>query len=366
MLSSEMRGKGGGVRPRVPTIKWDGQKLHLLDQTKLPNEISVVVCEDYSAVADAIRTMKVRGAPAIGATAAYGIALGAMALADKTKEEFLSGLEMVMEELRGTRPTAVNLFWAIERMKRVVDRMEQKPVSEIVAALVSEADAIAEEDVETCRRIGDNGAVLFDSGFGILTHCNTGALATVDYGTALGVIRSAWAQGKQIHVYVDETRPFLQGARLTAWELVQDGIPATLITDNMAGWLMKQGKIQAAIVGADRIAANGDTANKIGTYTVAILCKEHNIPFYVAAPLSTIDRSIKTGDEIPIEERAPEEVTHILGHRIAPEGIDVFNPAFDVTPAEYITAIITEVGIARPPYKESIAKLFALAQQSRK
>lgn len=350
---------------RVKSIAWDGHELRLLDQTKLPGEISVVACKDYQMVADAIRTMKVRGAPAIGATAAYGVVLGAMALANRSREEFLSGLNRVTEELAGTRPTAVNLFWAIRRMKQVVEKWQDAPVPKIVEALAAEADAIAREDVETCQRIGEYGASLFASGWGILTHCNTGALATVDYGTALGVIRSAWAQGKDIHVYADETRPFLQGARLTAWELVQDGIPTTLITDNMAGWLMKQGRIQAAIVGADRIAANGDTANKIGTYSVAVLCREHNIPFYVAAPLSTIDRSIRSGDEIPIEERSAEEVTHILGHRIAPEGVQVLNPAFDVTPAEYITAIITEVGIARAPYEESLAQLFAAADKSK-
>lgn len=353
---------GTSGEKRVRSLEWTGQRLRLLDQTKLPEQCVMVDCDDYRAAADAIRTMKVRGAPAIGATAAYGIALGALELKDKDKEEFVAGLRVVADEMGKTRPTAVNLFWAIRRMMSVVDRSGDKPVADIVQALIDEANAIAAEDVETCRRIGDNGAELINTGDGILTHCNTGALATVDYGTALGVIRSAHNQGKQIHVYADETRPFLQGARLTAWELLQEGIPTTLITDNMAGWLMKQGKIQAAIVGADRIAANGDTANKIGTYSVAVLCKEHGIPFYVAAPLSTIDLEIESGDEIPIEERAAKEVTHVFGRRVAPEGINVVNPAFDVTPARYITAIITEVGVIKAPYREAIRRLFDQAK----
>ncbi len=342
----------------VRSIEWTGKSLRLLDQTKLPTECTVIDCLDHKAAADAIRSMKVRGAPAIGATAAYGIALGALELSERPKDEFVSGLKVVADLLGQTRPTAVNLFWAIKRMMAVLDNRPEATVSELVHSLIAEAEGIANEDVEICKKIGDNGAELIHPGDGVLTHCNTGALATVDYGTALGVIRSAHAQGKNIHVYADETRPYLQGARLTAWELVQEGIPATLITDSMAGWLMKQGKIQAAIVGADRIAANGDTANKIGTYSVAILCKEHGIPFYVAAPLSTIDLSIASGEEIPIEERPAEEVTHVYQRRIAPEGVEVANPAFDVTPAEYISAIITEVGVVTAPFGDSLSGLF--------
>ena len=343
---------------KVRSLVWADDILRLIDQTKLPAIFQFVECRRWEEVADAIRTMKVRGAPAIGAAAAFGVVLGAMEHRGESPEKFAATVETVIEELAGTRPTAVNLFWALERMEKVLKAQEGKPVGAIIEALRLEAEAIAAEDVKACRSIGSNGAALINNSDGVLTICNAGALATVDYGTALGVIRAAFDQGKEFHVYAAETRPFLQGARLTAWELVEEGIPATLITDNMAGWLMQQGKVQLVIVGADRIAANGDTANKIGTYTFAVLAHHHGIPFYVAAPLSTIDLSLGSGREIPIEERAAEEVTKMLGHRIAPEGIAVYNPAFDVTPAQLITGIITDVGIIEPPYGENLAKAF--------
>ena len=343
---------------KVRSLAWADGSLHVIDQTKLPAVFEVIECRRWDEVADAIRTMKVRGAPAIGAAAAFGVVLGAMEHRGDAPLEFTAAMETVLRELAGTRPTAVNLFWALERMEKAFKAQEDKPVAEIVEALRLEAEAIAEEDVKACWAIGSNGAALISKGSGVLTICNAGALATVDYGTALGVIRAAFAQGTEFHVYAAETRPFLQGARLTAWELVQEGIPAALITDNMAGWLMQQGKVQLVVVGADRIAANGDTANKIGTYTFAVLAHHHGIPFYVAAPLSTIDLNLASGREIPIEERAAEEVTHMLGQRIAPEGIGVYNPAFDVTPAELITGIITEAGIIEPPYGENLAKAF--------
>lgn len=301
--------------------------------------------------------MIVRGAPAIGVSAAYGMVLGAAEYKGDDVEGFIKHLEKVSELLKDTRPTAVNLFWAIERMLKVAYNNRQASVEDIKDLLLKEADRMAQEDVETNRRIGYFGQQLLQDGAVVLTHCNAGALATVGYGTALGVIRAAREAGKNISVYADETRPYLQGARLTAWELMEEGIPVTLITDSMAGYFMKKGIISAVIVGADRIAANGDVANKIGTYTLAVLAKENRVPFYVAAPLSTLDLSIESGDDIPIEERDEREVTHIGGVRIAPYGVKVANPAFDVTPNQYVTAIITDAGVVYPPYKQNLQKL---------
>ncbi len=336
-------------------IEWLNGKIRLLDQTRLPSETVFLEIGDIATLCEAIRSLRIRGAPAIGVAAAYGMALGAHTIRSESREKFLTELEAVSRTLAATRPTAVNLFWALERMNRAARRGSS--VSEIRAALLEEARAIERENEEGDRRLARFGAELIGDHFTILTHCNAGALATAGYGTALGVIKAAHEQGKAVHVFADETRPLLQGARITAWELMQEGIPVTLITDNMAGHFMKQGKIHCAIVGADRIAANGDTANKIGTYTVAVLAGENGIPFYVAAPMSTIDFNLKSGEEIPIEERNPEEVTAIRGIRIAPEGVKAACPAFDVTPNRYITAIITEKGVARAPYEESLRAL---------
>ena len=336
------------------TVEWKEGAVRLLDQTKLPTEVVYVDCKDVETVARGIQELWVRGAPAIGITAAYGIALGAQKISAGSFDDFYRRLLPICDLLAATRPTAVNLFWAIRRMKETALAHRDKTAEEIKKILLAEADRILSEDVEMNHAIGRFGAALIQPGDGVLTHCNAGALATGGYGTALGVIRRAWEENKKITVFADETRPVLQGARLTAWELTQDRIPVTLITDNMAGFFMKQGKIQRCIVGADRIATNGDTANKIGTYSVAILAKEHGIPFYVAAPTSTIDFDIATGDEIPIEERHPAEVTHIGEKQLAPTGVNVANPAFDVTPAKYITAIITEKGAFKP---EEIKKL---------
>jgi methylthioribose-1-phosphate isomerase len=333
----------------VPTVEWKEGAVRLLDQSRLPETIAFLDCRDYQTVAEAIRSLKVRGAPAIGVTAALGVALGAQAVQATDFPTFAQAFLKICDDLAATRPTAVNLFWAIERMKRKLESVRAQPVSAIKQLLVSESQVILEEDIQLCKTMGRHGAELIRDGQTILTHCNAGSLATAGYGTALGVIRAAWDQGKKINVIADETRPVLQGARLTAWELMQDRIPVTLITDNMAGSLMREGKIQLCIVGADRISANGDVANKIGTYSVAVLAKAHNIPFYVAAPYSTIDLKTKSGDEIPIEQRSPSEVTTIHGsHPIAPQGVVVYNPAFDVTPAELITAIITERGVFKP------------------
>lgn len=350
----------------VRTVDLTDAGVVLLDQRLLPGEERWLTLKTVAEVADAIRTLTVRGAPAIGVAAAAG-----MALAARQAEEEQAGhsrteaiLEAAFQQLWETRPTAVNLHWALRRMHDVATEALVQAFSPgggaaagVARRLEREALAMAAEDVATNEAIGRHGAPLIPDGAGVLTHCNTGSLATVHYGTALGVIRSAHAAGKNIHVYVDETRPVLQGSRLTAWELVRDGIPATLITDNMAAWFMRQGNIQAAIVGADRIAANGDTANKIGTYGVAVLCKEHGLPFYVAAPYSTVDLSLASGDLIPIEERDPAEVTRIAGRQIAPDGIAVANPAFDVTPHALITAIITERGVVRPPFAENLKAL---------
>ncbi len=333
----------------VPTVEWNNGAVRLLDQSRLPGEVEFLDCQDYRTVADAIRTLKVRGAPAIGVTAAMGVALGAQAVQTTDPATLVHTVLTICDELAATRPTAVNLFWAIERMKRKLASLQGQPVSAIKQALLSESQAILDEDISLCKTMGRHGAELIRDGQTILTHCNAGSLATAGYGTALGVIRSAWEQGKKITVIADETRPVLQGARLTAWELMQDHIPVTLITDNMAGSLMRQGKIQLCVVGADRIAANGDVANKIGTYSVAVLAKAHNIPFYVAAPYSTIDLNTKTGEDIPIEQRSASEVTTIHGsHPVAPLDVTVYNPAFDVTPAELITGIITERGVFKP------------------
>jgi len=338
------------------TVELTRDTVRLIDQRRLPAELVVMECRNYQEVGEAIRTLAVRGAPAIGVAAAGGLALAARALADQPAERFWQGLEEAAAALRATRPTAVNLFWAIERVVRYAAEQAGRPPREVAEAIYNLAQQMAEEDVATNRRMAEWGEPLIADGAGILTHCNTGSLATVDWGTALGVIRLAHERGKRIHVYVDETRPVLQGARLTAWECVQYGIPATLITDNMAAHLMRLGKIQICFVGADRIAANGDTANKIGTYGVAVLAKEHGIPFYVVAPTSTVDLSIASGDEIQIEERNHDEVTHIGGVRIAPEGVGVANPAFDITPAKYVTGIVTEAGIVYPPFQVNLQR----------
>ncbi len=341
----------------IPTVEWKNGAVRLLDQSRLPESIEFFDCRDVDAVAAAIRELRVRGAPAIGVTAAMGVALGAQAIASTEYDVFAKTLFTICDRLAATRPTAVNLFWAIERMKQKLVALRAEPIASIKAALMKESQAILEEDIALCKAIGRHGAGLIQTGQTVLTHCNAGALATAGYGTALGVIRAACEQGKKIQVIADETRPVLQGARLTAWELMQDQIPVTLITDNMAGSLMRQGKIHLCVVGADRIAANGDVANKIGTYSVAVLAKAHGIPFYVAAPYSTIDLKTKSGADIPIEQRNPLEVTTIHGSQpIAPTGVAVYNPAFDVTPAELISGIITERGVFKP---SELAQRFA-------
>jgi methylthioribose-1-phosphate isomerase len=348
----------------IPTLAWTPEGVRFIDQTKLPLEERYVLATSYEQVAEAIATMVVRGAPAIGVAAAYGIALGAKQAKARTAEEFAPEFERICARLAGTRPTAVNLFWAIDRMKRLFEQLRTvaAPMAGVRDEILAEAHAMFQDDVMACKTIGAFGGELLPESGGILTHCNAGALATCGYGTALGVIRSAVEQGKRIHVYADETRPFLQGARLTAWELMADGIPTTVICDNMAASLMRAGKIKAVVVGADRIAANGDFANKIGTYNVAILAKEHNIPFYCAAPWSTIDISTPSGDAIPIEERSAVEVTHHGGKQLTPHGVSICNPAFDVTPAKYVTAIVTERGVLRAPYAESLREMELVAR----
>ena len=341
----------------IQTLEWTEQGVRFIDQTKLPTEETYVTCKTYEQVADAIRTMVVRGAPAIGVAAAMGIALGVHNSKAETVGELKRDLDQICDVIGKTRPTAVNLFWAIRRMQEKFERARIRPIAQIKRDLVEEAKRMHAEDIAANQAMGRYGATLMPSDGGVLTHCNAGALATAGYGTALGVIRAAVEQGKKIHVYADETRPFLQGSRLTAWELMKDGIPTTVISDNMAGAMMKQGKIGAIVVGADRIAANGDVANKIGTYTVAVLAKENGIPFYVAAPISTVDLACPDGDRIPIEQRNPKEVTHIGGKQMTPDGVSIENPAFDVTPAKYVAAIITERGIAREPYGESLERL---------
>ncbi len=343
----------------IPTLEWTSDGVRFLDQTKLPLEETYVLATSYEQVADVIVTMVVRGAPAIGVSAAMGVALGVVRTKATTLDAFAPEFERICGTLAATRPTAVNLFWAIDRMKQLFARLraEGATLTEVQEAIHAEALAMYDQDIADCKALGAHGAALMPEEGGVLTHCNAGALATCGYGTALGVVRGAVERGKRIHVYADETRPFLQGARLTAWELMADGIPTTVLCDNMAAVLMRQGRIQAVVVGADRIAANGDTANKIGTYSVAILAKEHGIPFYIAAPWSTIDRATLTGDQIPIEERSPMEVTHHGGKQMTPHGVGICNPAFDVTPARYITAIITERGVLRAPYTESLANM---------
>jgi methylthioribose-1-phosphate isomerase len=341
----------------IPTLEWTENGVRFLDQTKLPLEETYVLATSYQQVADVITTMVVRGAPAIGVAAAMGLALGAKKSGAATVPELAAEFEMMGKTLAATRPTAVNLFWAIERMKRRFQELAAIPGAtpdSIRTALIHEAQQMYDEDIAACRQMGAHGAPLLPKLGGVLTHCNAGALATCGYGTALGVIRAAVEAGNEIHVYADETRPFLQGARLTAWELMHDGIPTTVLCDNMAASVMRAGRIQAVVVGADRIAANGDVANKIGTYGVAVLAKEHGIPFFVAAPWSTIDLRTLTGDAIPIEQRSAKEVTHHAGTQLTPHGVGIENPAFDVTPARYVTAIITERGVLRAPYEESL------------
>jgi len=341
-------------------IRWTPQgTLRLLDQTRLPGEEAYIECRTVGEVAHAIRTMQVRGAPAIGVAAALGLALGAQTAPAGSFTEFQAAVQAMGGALAATRPTAVNLAWALGRMLELLPRLEGRPIPEARQGLLTAALALQREDVEINRAIGRHGQSLLSSPCRVLTHCNAGGLATAGYGTAIGVIRAAVEAGKRLHVWVDETRPLLQGARLTAWELARLGIPATLLTDNMAGSFMRRGQVDAVIVGADRIARNGDVANKIGTYGVAVLARAHRIPFYVAAPVSTLDLALADGTGIPIEERSPEEVTHFGGRAIAPAGFPAANPAFDVTPAELVGAVITERGVARPPYAESLTRLAA-------
>ena len=341
------------------TIRWEDDAVVLIDQRALPAREEYVRCRDAAAVAEAIRDMVVRGAPAIGVTAAMGIALGLKKSRATDARALRADMEALGALLAATRPTAVNLFWAIDRMKRKFEELLPEGVEATRAGMEKEAISIHREDVEMNRRMGAHGEKLLEDGARILTHCNAGALATAGYGTALGMMRAAVEAGKKISVFSDETRPFLQGARLTAWELMKDGIPVTLITDNMAGYLMAKGEIDCVIVGADRIAGNGDVANKIGTYSVAVLAKEHRLPFYVVAPTSTFDLTLSSGKEIPIEERSPNEVTHVQGVRLAPEGVGIRNPAFDVTPHHLVSAIVCENGVARAPYVESLRRLAA-------
>ena len=345
----------------IKTVEWTKEGVRMLDQRLLPNEEKYLTLYSYEEVADAIKTMAVRGAPAIGVAAAMGLALGASQSVSTSLPDLEFDFKFMCEVMGATRPTAVNLFWAIERMRDVIKNAKSegvRDIEEVRTRLVKEAQAIYQEDIDSNRAIGRYGADLINDGATVLTHCNAGALATAgDYGTALGVIRGAIDAGKRVAVIADETRPFLQGARLTAWELSKDNIPVTVITDNMAGHVMKQGKVDCVVVGADRIAANGDAANKIGTYMVAVLAKQHDIPFYVAAPFSTVDLATATGEDIPIEERDPREVTHMREHQLTPDGVGVHNFAFDVTPNEMIAAIITDRGVARAPYTESLRTL---------
>ena len=343
----------------MKTLEWQDGTLQLLDQTKLPLEVVYVRCQTAADVGHAIKTMKVRGAPAIGVAAAYGLALAASNSKCKDGQTFVNEMRDCARMLAATRPTAVNLFWALERMVKAIEKSGAEELPILKEAILREAHDILAEDIQMNRHIGMYGNDLIPPKARILTHCNAGALATGGYGTALGVIRSAHEADKDIQVFADETRPLLQGARLTAWELLQDNIPVTLITDNMAGYLMSKGMIDLAVVGADRITRNGDVANKIGTYTVAVLCKEHGIPFYVAAPASTIDMNLASGMEIPIEEREPQEVTSLYGQIIAPPGVKVLNPAFDVTPNRLVTAIITDRGVIRAQYEENLSKIYS-------
>lgn len=342
------------------TIQWHGEvdgHVDLIDQTLLPNELLRITCRDVETVWEAIKMLRVRGAPAIGIAAAYGVVVGIQTSADADENRFFERVDEVIEYLATSRPTAVNLFWALDRMRQVADRSRGLGVPAARQALLNEAKAIHEEDRQMCHAIGDHGSELLTNVSGVLTHCNAGGLATAEYGTALSVFFKAQDKGHDLHVYVDETRPLLQGARLTAWELMQRGINATLICDSMAAQVMREGRVQAVVTGADRIAANGDSANKIGTYSLAVLARAHNIPFYIAAPSSTFDLAIDTGESIPIEERGADEITHGFGKQTAPEGVQVYNPAFDVTPAEYIQAIITEKGVVDPVNADSIRQV---------
>ncbi len=351
----------------IKTVEWTGEGIRMLDQRLLPTEEKYLTLRSYEEVADAIKQMVVRGAPAIGVSAAMGLALGANQSVGTSVADLEFDFRFMCKVMEATRPTAVNLFWAVERMRGALAKAkaETKDVEEVKKRLVSEAQAIFNEDIESNRALGKFGGELIADGATVLTHCNAGALATAgDYGTALGVIRGAIDAGKRVAVIADETRPYLQGSRLTAWELAKDNIPVTVITDNMAGHVMKQGKVDCVVVGADRIAANGDTANKIGTYMVAVLAKQHDVPFYVAAPISTIDLTIPSGEQIPIEERDAKEVTHVRDQQLAPDGVDVHNFAFDVTPNELIAAIITDRGVGRPPYTESLRNLVAARSAS--
>jgi len=348
----------------IKTLEWTPEGVRFIDQTRLPSEEVYVTCRTYEEVGKAIRDMIVRGAPAIGVAAAMGVALGIKQSSASDIRSLRDDFDRISRTIAETRPTAVNLFWAIRRMNEKLESVAGQNIDQIKAALVREAQQMFLEDIAANQAMGRYGATLMPSSGSVLTHCNAGALATCGYGTALGVIRAAVDSGKKIDVFADETRPFLQGARLTAWELMKDGIQTTVIADNMAGAMMRQGRIKAVIVGADRIAANGDVANKIGTYGVAVLAKEHSIPFYVAAPWSTVDLNTPTGDEIPIEQRSPKEVTHHGGKQIAPDGVLVENPAFDVTPNKYVTSIITERGVARAPYAASLKDLAAAATVS--
>jgi methylthioribose-1-phosphate isomerase len=341
---------------KFKTIEWEGDHIKILDQRRLPREVRYLKCRDASSVAKAIRTMAIRGAPAIGVAAAMGIALASQKIKSHQSGDFRKSIEKVCQQMRQTRPTAVNLFWAIDRMKRILDQDHLHGIEDIRRKFKEEALRIYQEDVKVNRKMGENGKILIHEGDGVLTHCNAGALATAGYGTALGVIFAAWTEGKRFRVFVDETRPLLQGSRLTAWELAQEKIPATVLADNAAGWLMKKGEINLVLVGADRIAQNGDMANKIGTYALAVLSKVHGLPFYVAAPTSTVDISLSSGNDIPIEERAPEEVTHLRGKRITPEGVYVFNPAFDITPHSLVHGIVTEKGIIRKPFGQKLRR----------
>ncbi len=343
----------------IRTLEWRDGALWMIDQTKLPTEHVEVACRTVAEVAEAIKRLVVRGAPAIGVAAAYGIVLGARNSRATTADELIAHVEQAAETLAGARPTAVNLFWALDRMRAVARSCANENVETTNQRLLDEAETIYEEDRAICRRIGEHGMTLIDDGQTVLTHCNAGGLATVEYGTALAAVFAAHEAGKRVAVYADETRPLLQGARLTTWELQQAGIDVTLICDNMAATVMRQGRIDLVITGADRIAANGDTANKIGTYGVALLAGAHGIPVYVAAPKSTFDMSLAGGDAIPIEERDPAEVTHGFGRQTAPDGVKAYNPAFDVTPHELIAAFITEDGIIRPPYDENLRALFS-------
>ena len=346
----------------LPTIKWDKDRVVMIDQKKLPSEEVYVECVDYIQVAEAIEKMIIRGAPAIGVAAAFGMALGVMKIEEK--ENIDEKFDQIYRRLEKTRPTARNLFWALERMRETFEKNRSLPLSQLAHTLIQEALVIEEEDVETNKRIGEWGKRFIEDGQSVLTHCNAGALATAGYGTALGVVRAAFSEGKKIKVFADETRPFLQGARLTCWELDRDNIPVILITDSMAGYLMQKGEISLVITGADRIAGNGDTANKIGTFSLAVLAKEHGLPFYVAAPISTVDMGLSDGSQIPIEERNAQEVREIGGQCLTLPHVEVRNPAFDVTPAKYITSIITENGFAHPPFEKNLRDLILKSEGS--